>query len=239
MRVLALDSSGIVASVAVVEDDTLVAEYTVNYKKTHSQTLLPMLDEIVKMTDLDLKTIDAIAVAKGPGSFTGLRIGIGAVKGLAMGAQKPCIGISTLEALAQNLFGIQGIICAVMDARCNQVYTASFTMKCGELSRVTADEACSIDTLQKGLRGYIEPITLVGDGAALCYEKLKKHIPAIQIAAPENRLQRAASVAACAYRRAGEAIDAAALTPLYLRLPQAERERLARQQKPEEQLNGK
>lgn len=239
MNILAMDTSAKTTSVSISADEQILAEFSVVTRRTHSQTLMPMLEAAALSCDMPLEAIDLYAVSNGPGSFTGLRIGIGAVKGLAMGAQKPCIGISTLEALAQNLFGIQGIICAVMDARCNQVYTASFTMKCGELSRVTADEACSIDTLQKVLRGYIEPITLVGDGAALCYEKLKEHIPAIQIAAPENRLQRAASVAACAYRRAGEAIDAAALTPLYLRLPQAERERLARQQKPEEQLNGK
>lgn len=133
--------------------------------------------EAPPVRDMPLESIDLYAVSNGPGSFTGLRIGIGAVKGLAMGAQKPCIGISTLEALAQNLFGIQGIICAVMDARCNQVYTASFTMKCGELSRVTADEACSIDTLQKGLRGYIEPITLVGDGRRALLRKAEEAHP--------------------------------------------------------------
>lgn len=239
MIILAMDTSAKTTSVSISADEQVLAEFSVVTKRTHSQTLMPMLEAAALSCDMPLEAIDLYAVSNGPGSFTGLRIGIGAVKGLAMGAQKPCIGISTLEALAQNLFGTQGIICAVMDARCNQVYTASFTMKCGELSRITADEACSIDALQQVLRGYIEPITLVGDGAALCYEKLKEHIPGIQIAAPENRFQRAASVAACAYRRAGEAVDAAALTPLYLRLPQAERERLARQQKSEEHSNGK
>ena len=126
MRVLALDSSGIVASVAVVEDDTLVAEYTVNYKKTHSQTLLPMLDEIVKMTELDLKTIDAIAVAKGPGSFTGLRIGSATAKGLGLALDKPLVGIPTVEALAYNLYDVNGLICPIMDARRKQVYTGIY-----------------------------------------------------------------------------------------------------------------
>ena len=126
MRVLALDSSGIVASVAVVEDDTLVAEYTVNYKKTHSQTLLPMLDEIEKMTELDLDTIDAIAVAAGPGSFTGLRIGSATAKGLGLALDKPLVGIPTVEALAYNLYDVNGLICPIMDARRKQVYTGIY-----------------------------------------------------------------------------------------------------------------
>ena len=134
MRVLALDSSGIVASVAVVEDDTLVAEYTVNYKKTHSQTLLPMLDEIVKMTELDLGTINAIAVAGGPGSFTGLRIGSATAKGLGLALNKPLIHVPTVDGLAYNVFGCEDIICPIMDARRNQVYTGiyTFSKKAGE-----------------------------------------------------------------------------------------------------------
>lgn len=123
MKILALDSSGLVASVAVVEDDNLIAEYTVNYKKTHSQTLLPMLDEIVKMTELDLDTIDAVAVAAGPGSFTGLRIGSATAKGLGLALKKPLIGVPTLEGLAYNLYNTKGLICPLMDARRNQVYT--------------------------------------------------------------------------------------------------------------------
>ena len=126
MRILALDSSGLVASVAVVEDDQLIAEYTVNYKKTHSQTLLPMLDEIVKMTELDLDTIDAIAVSGGPGSFTGLRIGSATAKGLGLALKKPLIHIPTLEGLAYNLCGSADIVCPIMDARRGQVYTGIY-----------------------------------------------------------------------------------------------------------------
>ena len=121
MKILALDSSGLVASVAVAEDDNLIAEYTVNYKKTHSQTLLPMLDEIAKMTELDLNTIDAIAVAAGPGSFTGLRIGSATAKGLGLALKKPLIPIPTVEGLAYNLYGTKALICPLMDARRNQV----------------------------------------------------------------------------------------------------------------------
>ena len=126
MKILALDSSGIVASVAVVEDDTLLAEYTVNYKKTHSQTLLPMLDEIVKMTELELESVDAIAVAAGPGSFTGLRIGSATAKGLGLALKKPLVAVPTVDALAYNLYDAQGLICPIMDARRKQVYTGIY-----------------------------------------------------------------------------------------------------------------
>ena len=126
MKILALDSSGIVASVAVIEDDILLAEYTVNYKKTHSQTLLPMLDEVVKMTELDLQTIDAIAVAAGPGSFTGLRIGSATAKGLGLALKKPLIAVPTVDALAYNLYDVSGLICPIMDARRSQVYTGIY-----------------------------------------------------------------------------------------------------------------
>ena len=126
MRILALDSSGLVATVAIVEDEQTLAEYTVNYKKTHSQTLLPMLDEIVKMTEYDLNTIDAIAVAGGPGSFTGLRIGSATAKGLGLALDKPLIHVPTVDGMAYNLFGCKGLICPMMDARRNQVYTGIY-----------------------------------------------------------------------------------------------------------------
>ena len=238
MNILALDTSAKTTSVCIASDEQILSEFSVIATQTHSQTLMPTLQSAVQSCGISLKEIDLYAVSNGPGSFTGLRIGIGAIKGMAMGAQKPCIGISTLEALAQNLYGMHGIICAVMDARCNQVYTASFTMKNGVFTRITADEALSVDELGGVLRGYIEPIVLVGDGAELCYEQLKERIPNIQIAAPANRYQRASSVAACAWRHASEAVSAADLLPLYLRLPQAERERLARQQEKEAVFNG-
>ena len=133
MKILGLDSSGIVASVAIVEDDALIAEYTVNYKKTHSQTLLPMLDEIAKMTELDLNSIDAIAVAAGPGSFTGLRIGSATAKGLGLALKKPLIAIPTVEGLAYNLYDIPGLICPIMDARRKQVYTGFYRFEGSEM----------------------------------------------------------------------------------------------------------
>ena len=136
MKILAIDSSGLVASAAILEDDSLIAEYTVNYKKTHSQTLLPMLDEIVKMTDTDLNAIDAIAVAEGPGSFTGLRIGAATVKGLGLALDKPVIGIPTVEGLAMNLYGTNALVCPLMDARRNQVYTGIYRFQKGKLQIV-------------------------------------------------------------------------------------------------------
>ena len=128
MRILALDSSGLVATVAILEDEQMIAEYTVNYKKTHSQTLLPMLDEIVKMTEFDLSSIDAIAVAGGPGSFTGLRIGAATAKGLGLALDKPLIHIPTVDGMAYGLFGYSGLICPIMDARRNQVYTGLYAV---------------------------------------------------------------------------------------------------------------
>lgn len=139
MKILGLDSSGIVASVAVVQDDVLVAEYTVNYKKTHSQTLLPMLDEIVRMTELDLNTIDAIAIAAGPGSFTGLRIGSATAKGLGLALKKPLIAVPTVEGLAYNLYDTEGLICPIMDARRKQVYTGLYQFENHKL-KVTEDQ---------------------------------------------------------------------------------------------------
>ena len=147
MKILGLDSSGIVASVAVVEDEILTAEYTVNYKKTHSQTLLPMLDEVAKMTELDLDTVDAIAVAGGPGSFTGLRIGSATAKGLGLALKKPLISVPTVEALAYNLYDTQGLICPIMDARRNQVYTGIYRFKDHRLQTVEDQMAVPIEDL--------------------------------------------------------------------------------------------
>ena len=144
MKILGLDSSGIVASVAIVEDENLIAEYTVNYKKTHSQTLLPMLDEVAKMTELDLAEIDAIAVAAGPGSFTGLRIGSATAKGLGLALGKPLVAVPTLEGLACNLFGCEDVICPMMDARRKQVYTGLYTFRHGKMEILKEQTACPV-----------------------------------------------------------------------------------------------
>lgn len=240
MRVLALDSSGLTASVAIVEsagertDAQTIAEYTVNYKKTHSQTLLPMLDEVAKMTELDLNTIDAIAVAAGPGSFTGLRIGSATAKGLGLALQKPLIHIPTLEGLAYNLCGVSGLICPILDARRGQVYTAIYRFDSSGKPEVLEDQmAVSIEELSEKLRGFDEKVTFLGDGvpafqAKLCEELLPGRD--IRFAPANMNRQRAASVGTLAlqYYKEGRTETAAEHQPDYLRVSQAERERKER-----------
>ena len=230
MRVLALDSSGIVASVAVVEDDTLVAEYTVNYKKTHSQTLLPMLDEIVKMTELDLKTIDAIAVAKGPGSFTGLRIGSATAKGLGLALDKPLVGIPTVEALAYNLYDVNGLICPIMDARRKQVYTGIYRYEDHRLMTVKDQMAVGIEELLSMLNDMGEAVTnTIADMLTVPFSFAPAHLSR----------QRAGAVGALGilYYKEGRTETAAEHKPDYLRVSQAERERAQKLKKGSEGEN--
>ena len=226
MKILGLDSSGLVASVAVVEDDRLLAEYTTDYKKTHSQTLLPMLDELKKMIELDCSTLDAIAISSGPGSFTGIRIGVSTVKGLAWAAEKPCVGVSTLEAMAWHGLAVGGYICPVMDARRSQVYNALFKIENGRPVRMTEDRPIALEELAKEVTALGAPVFLIGDGAALCFEYFTAHgVPCVM--APDNlRWQDAWGVAmAAADKTPGNADE---LLPVYLRLSQAERERQER-----------
>ena len=183
MRILALESSGLVASVAVVDgaldgkDAQTIAEYTVNYKKTHSQTLLPMLDEVVKMTELSLDSIDAIAVAAGPGSFTGLRIGSATAKGLGLALDKPLIPVPTLEGLAYNLCGTDGIVCPIMDARRSQVYTGIYRFEDGIHLTVLEDQmAVGIEELGERLKKYGEQVTFLGDGVPVFREVLEERL---------------------------------------------------------------
>ena len=164
MKILALDSSGLVASVAVVENDTLLAEYTVNYKKTHSQTLLPMLDEISNMTELDLSTIDAIAVAGGPGSFTGLRIGSATAKGLGLALEKPLISIPTTAAIAYNIWDTNKFVCPIMDARRNQVYTGIYEFCDGKLQILENQMAVSVTEIAEKLNALGREVIFLGDG---------------------------------------------------------------------------
>ena len=164
MKILALDSSGNVASAAVLDEKSLIAEYTINYKKTHSQTLLPMLDEIVRMTELDLNTIDAIAVAAGPGSFTGLRIGSATAKGLGLALNKPLVGVPTVAAMACSLYNVPGLICPIMDARRNQVYTGIYRFENGQLITVEDQMALGIGELIEKLNARGEAVTFLGDG---------------------------------------------------------------------------
>ena len=228
MKILALDSSGLVASVAVVEDEKLLAEYTVNYKKTHSQTLLPMLDEIGKMIDLDLSSIDAIAVAAGPGSFTGLRIGSATAKGLGLALDKPLIAVPTVDALAYNLYGTDKLVCPIMDARRNQVYTGVYAFDDRTLKVLKPQMAVSVEELTEMLNEMGQEVLFLGDGVPV-YQKLideRMKVPFHYVPAHLN-MQRAAGVAALAeiYFREGKTEHARDHQPDYLRLSQAERER--------------
>ncbi|MGN1266844.1 MAG: tRNA (adenosine(37)-N6)-threonylcarbamoyltransferase complex dimerization subunit type 1 TsaB [Dorea sp.] len=237
MRILALDSSGLVASVAIVEkdqkDEQLIAEYTVNYKKTHSQTLLPMLDEVAKMTELDMNTIDAIAVAGGPGSFTGLRIGSATAKGLGLALKKPLIHIPTLEGLAYNLCGTSAIVCPIMDARRRQVYTGIYRFEGEKLVALEDQMAISIEELCEKLQTYDEEVVFLGDGVPVFKEDLTERLMAgrkIAFAPAHMNRQRAGALGTLAfqYYEAGKIETAAEHQPDYLRVSQAERERKER-----------
>lgn len=221
MIVLAIESSAIAASVALQNDDRLLAELTLNRGNTHSENLLPMVETLLTRTGLSVDDVDLFAVSAGPGSFTGIRIGVATVKGLAFGKGKPCAGVSTLESLAENLaFLPDGLICPVMNARRNQVYTALFRGK----SRILPDQAISVAELEELLAPYSEPVWFVGDG----YELVTSQIKHVYQTLPERlRLQSAASVAAVAlrYAKEGNVTDDARLFPVYLRPSQAERTR--------------
>ncbi len=234
--ILAIDTSAVPVSCAIRQDERLIACHFIHTATHHSQTLLPMIEHTIKMAGIRLSDVDAYAVNAGPGSFTGVRIGIATVKGLAFTDGKPCIAVSTLASMAATLRGLpmDAIICGVMDARCNQVYTACFEQKTdGTQTRLTEDEAISIDRLKSRLQQYTKPILLVGDGAELCYRALHEDLSAVFLAPPSLRVQSAAGVAACGIERLAQedTITASELQAQYLRLPQAERELRARQQK--------
>ncbi len=232
MKILAIDSSGLVATVALLTDDVVVAEYSVNNKMTHSQTLVPMLDEIRKMTDLDLNEIDAIAVAKGPGSFTGLRIGSATVKGLGLALEKPVIPVGTVDALSYNAYGYAGIICPIMDARREQVYTGIYRFA-GEKWEILKEQcAISVTELTDILNQMEGPVLFLGDACPVYREQIKSamKIPYSFAPAHMNR-QRAASlgVLAMEYYRLGKTETADEHRPEYLRKSQAEREAAKRE----------
>lgn len=233
MKILAIDSSGLVASVAILTEDTLLAEYTVNYKKTHSQTLLPMIDEIVKMLEINLKDIDAIAIAKGPGSFTGLRIGAATAKGLGLALDKPIIEIPTVDALAYNLVSTEGIVCPLMDARRNQVYTGLYSFQGTELVVLEEQCATTIDEIIEKINQTGKRVTFLGDGVEVYETQIKEKIKVPCDFAPCHlSKQRAGAVGALAVRlyKNGIMVSAMEHVPVYLRLSQAERE-LAEKQK--------
>lgn len=228
MKILGIDSSGLVASVALVEDETLLAEYTVNYKKTHSQTLLPMLAEIARMISLDMNTLDAVAIAAGPGSFTGLRIGSATAKGLGLALEKPLVAVPTLEALAYGLWGTDKLVCPLMDARRNQVYTGIYAFEAGALKTLEGQMAVDVRQAAEKLNALGREVIFLGDGVPVYRQVLEEclNVPHSFAPAHMNR-QRAASVAALGLvlARQGKFETADEHRPEYLRLSQAERER--------------
>ena len=240
MKIIAIDSSGLVASVAIVEDDILIGEYNVQYKKTHSQTLLPMLDELKKMVELDLSTVDAIALAAGPGSFTGLRIGSATAKGLGLAMNVPLIEIPTLDGLACNLYGTDKLVCPLMDARRNQVYTGIYEFvktedepaghhrKRYELKSLLGQCAISIEEIASQCNEMDREVIFLGDGVPVFGEKLSLLLTVPYSFAPAHmNRQRAAAFAMLAftYLKEGKAVAAKDHAPEYLRLSQAEREK--------------
>ena len=233
MKILAFETSAKAASVALMEKGKLLGEAYQNTGLTHSQTLMVMAQELLKTCGLCPKDVEAVAVASGPGSFTGVRIGVAAAKGFAWGGELPCYGVSTLEAMARNLGAYQGYVVPAMDARRSQVYTAIFYVEKGTFTRVAEDMAISLEELKEKIKNFQEPVFLVGDGALLCYNTLLEEVPGL-VLPPEHRMhQRAAGVALAAQvmMDAGEPGNGAELTPNYLRLSQAERERAARENK--------
>ena len=222
--ILGIDSSAITAGCALSEDGRIIAEEFLHTSHTHSQTLLPMIESMLKNAAVSLTQLDRIAVTVGPGSFTGLRIGVSCVKGMAMGAGKPCVPVSTLEAIAYNFIGIDGIICACMDARCGQVYNAVFKSEGGVVARLCEDRALRIEQLSEELSQTQGRVLIAGDGAELVHKSTECRY---ELAPEALRYQRGSGVCAAAEGR--DTVSAAALMPSYLRLPQAQRERLARE----------
>lgn len=230
MKVLALETSAKSVSVAVTEDGKVLASSYQNIGLTHSVTLMPLLDGMLKNAGLSLADMELLAVAAGPGSFTGLRIGVSALKGLAWAEDKPCCGVSTLEAMAQNARTFDGTVVCAMDARRSQVYNALFRWEGGVLLRLCPDRAIGLEELTEELLTDPSPKLVVGDGAQLCCDYLTAHGIPCRLAPENMRYQSAVGVALAAEDMAhrGETVSGRELVPTYLRLSQAERERLAR-----------
>ncbi len=231
MRILAFETSAKAASVALLDDGRLLGEYTQNSGQTHSRTVMKMAEDLLSNCDLALTDVDAVACAAGPGSFTGVRIGLAAAKGFAWGRQLPLYGVSTLEAMAAGVAVADGIYCAAMDARRSQVYTAVFSVENGCRTRITEDLAISLEELEDLLKKTEKPKFLVGDGAQLCYNNLSANVEHLYLMPEHLRMQRAAGVALLAWEEVGKGItpNGGDVVPNYLRLSQAERERLKNQ----------
>ena len=237
MKILGVECTASPVSVALYDDGKLIAEYFLNQKITHSQTLLPMCESILKTTGISINDINVVAVTSGPGSFTGVRIGISAVKGLAQPLSIPCVPVSVLEAMAYNMIFRDVVVCAVMDARCNQVYNALFDIKESIVTRICDDRALMIDELKEHLikinKEFDKTIVLVGDGADLVYGKISSELDFVKLAPEHLKYQRAFGVCEVGKRliEKGNTVTADELLPTYLRLPQAERELKAKHNK--------
>ena len=232
MKLLAVDCSARPASCAVSEDELMLASGYCNVKLTHSETLIPMIKNTLCSAMLSIDDIDAFAVNNGPGSFTGIRIGISAIKGLALADNKPCIAVSTLESIAMLFGNFEGVVCAVMDARCNQVYNAMFSIKNGEVTRLCNDRAVVIDTVMEELKSINKDVIISGDGAHL-FNDFCETYDNIQLAFEPLSFQNAIGTAKAAFLKlsTGDVLNSDELKPLYLRLPQAERELKNRKEK--------
>ena len=229
MKILSLECSATPASAAITENGKAIASAFVNVKLTHSQTLMPMVENLLSSAALDFDNIDGLAISNGPGSFTGIRIGISAVKGLAAPRNLPCVGVSTLLSMAYNFIAVDCIVCAVMDARCNQVYNALFNIENGKITRICDDRALMCEELAKDLKKLSQRenkcVIIVGDGSEVFYPYLGDTANVI-VSSERNRFQNAVSVALAAEEMFSEnkTVTAERLLPVYLRLPQAERE---------------
>lgn len=236
MKIAAIDSSGLVASVAILDGETMLATYSVNYKKTHSQTLLPMLAEITQMTEFELNTLDAIAIAKGPGSFTGLRIGSATAKGIGQALSKPIVEVPTLDAMAYQLYGVERVICPMMDARRGQVYTGLYCFKRENqetrFSVLKPQQAVAVEEIVEQINALGRPVIYLGDGVPVHEAVLKEKTKVdFEFAPAACNRQNAAALATLAaeYYKQGITVSADAHRPEYLRMSQAERERLERE----------
>lgn len=226
MTILGIDSSAVSAGCAIIRDGKVLSEGFVNIGLTHSQTLMPLIDSTLKQAGVSLEELDRIAVSHGPGSFTGVRIGIATVKGLAFADGIPCVGVSTLAAIAHGAACADGVLCPVMDARREQVYNALFDCRGGRVSRLCDDRALSVQDLEREIAAVNDTVWLCGDGAKLCEEMLGGRCANVRVVPESLRWQRGFGVAMAA--EGLPTVDAATLVPVYLRLPQAERELRAR-----------
>lgn len=231
MKILAFESSARSASVALLDDGRLLGEYFQNSGQTHSRTLTKMAEDLLRNCDLSVRDMDAVAVAAGPGSFTGVRIGVAAAKGLAWGRELPCYGVSTLEAMVRGAAMTDGYYCACMDARKQQVYNALFNVKDGQPERICEDRAIGLAELSEELKAVKKQFFLVGDGAELCYNTLRESVPGLQLLPEHLRQQRASgtALAALAMMERGEDGSGLELTPNYIRASQAEQQRARKQ----------